>query len=261
MTKPVSPPGLVLHPQQSVLAGRQMVSFWFFAMAAGAANAGAFLVCERFVTHVTGTVTRIGLDANNWLLMVDYGLVLVSFIFGAMCSVLPLQRQVARGQPPSHAAGLWAVAAILAAIALAGHWGLFGPVGDDVEQASDFLFLCAVAFAMGLMNATVASSTALAVRTTHMTGPATDLGVHLATAWVDPALRAQQLELARLRGGKVVAFALGAGLMVPLVQGSGHLAFLAPAALVSLATLRSFDPRSSASQHTVRSLSTSRSHT
>jgi len=34
-----------------------------------------------------------------------------------------------------------------------------------------------LAFAMGLMNATVATTTSLAVRTSHMTGPASDFGV------------------------------------------------------------------------------------
>jgi uncharacterized membrane protein YoaK (UPF0700 family) len=97
---------------------------------------------------------------------------------------------------------------------------------------------------MGLMNASVASSTALAVRTTHMTGPATDLGVHLAVAWLATAEeRKTALRLAALRGGKLVFFFLGAALMVPAVRALGYLAFVAPAGFVLVATARSFFPR------------------
>ena len=41
------------------------------------------------------------------------------------------------------------------------------------------MLLSILSFAMGLQNAAVATSTGLLVRTTHLTGPATDLGIHL----------------------------------------------------------------------------------
>ena len=47
------------------------------------------------------------------------------------------------------------------------------PVGDVFS----IFLLSLLAFAMGLQNAAVASTTGLAVRTTHLTGPATDLGI------------------------------------------------------------------------------------
>jgi uncharacterized membrane protein YoaK (UPF0700 family) len=91
------------------------------------------------------------------------------------------------------------------------------------------------------MNASVASSTAVAVRTTHMTGPATDFGVSLAVAWFsEGAKRQEALQLAALRGGKLVAFIVGAALMFPLITRVGHAAFLAPALAIAAATVRSF---------------------
>jgi hypothetical protein len=46
------------------------------------------LACERFVSHVTGTVTRIGVDARE-MLALEYALVLAAFMAGALAS--PLQ--------------------------------------------------------------------------------------------------------------------------------------------------------------------------
>lgn len=233
----------ILLSADAVLSRRHAPSMLALALAAGAVNAGAFVICERFVTHATGTVTRIGLDVGQWVLLFDYVLVLVAFIAGAMLSVIPMHRRAARGLQPQPQVPLFASALILLATAAAGAAGLFGVSAGAIEQAGDFAFLITLALAMGLTNATVASATAVAVRTTHMTGPATDFGVSLASAmFLSGEARRQQLRLAALRGGKILCFALGAALMLPLVKGIGYAAFIAPAAVVAAATLRSFVP-------------------
>lgn len=213
------------------------------ALAAGAVNAGGLMDCKRFVTHVTGTVTRIGLDVGKWTLMVEYGLVLAAFIAGAMTSVLPLQARIARGKPPNPAVALGMVSALLVGIAFAGHVGVFGKLGGPAEELEDFGFMVLLAYGMGLMNATVATSTAIAVRTSHMTGPASDFGVQLALAFVSQGeTRRNALRLAAFRGGTILAFAAGAGVMVPLVHRADHLAFLVPSIVICVATARSFFP-------------------
>lgn len=238
---PASPTTPVTISAPEVLSLRHGPSWMILALAAGATNAGAFLACQRFVTHVTGTVTRVGLDVGSWSLVAEYGLVLGAFVLGAFLSVFAIQGRTLRGLPARPWAPMAGVAGLLAAAALAGDAGLFGAMGGPVEEGADFALLCVVALAMGLMNATVASSTALAVRTTHMTGPATDAGVSLGVALFSRgAERAQALRLAALRGGKVLAFALGAAVMVELVGALNYLAFLVPASLVAAATLRSF---------------------
>lgn len=103
--------------------------------------------------------------------------------------------------------------------------------------------LSLLSFAMGLQNAAVSSTTGLTVRTTHLTGPATDLGVHLGVACL--ATGAEQraaLRGAALRGGKIVAFMIAAGLSLPLAGTFGFLSLLAPAAFVLFAAVLSFIP-------------------
>ena len=232
---------VVLHSTAAVLSARHVPSMLLLALAAGAVNAGAFAACERFVTHVTGTVTQIGLDVGKWVLMLEYTAVLIGFIMGAMASVLALQGRALSGKRPLHAVPLFGTAFVLIAIGLLGSTGVFGPIGGQIEEPADFALLFGLAFAMGLMNASVASSTAVAVRTTHMTGPATDFGVSLAVAWFSEGeKRREALQLAALRGGKLVAFTAGAALMFPFIAQVGHVAFVAPAVLIAAATLRSF---------------------
>jgi uncharacterized membrane protein YoaK (UPF0700 family) len=249
-------PDVALHSARDVLSRSHLPTWLMLAAAAGSVNAGALLACSRFVSHVTGTVTQIGVDFGASLVLAfDYTLVLLAFIAGAMASVIPIQGRFHRGKAPLHAAPLVVVALVVLATGVLGHFGVFGPIGGEIEEAADFWLLCVLAFAMGLLNATVASSTGGAVRTTHMTGPATDLGVQFATAWY---LRGDDrrfaLASAGLRATKIAGFAAGAALMLPLMSSFGHLAFVAPAGLVMVSIALSFLPHRSAATRRLASV-------
>lgn len=208
---------------------------------AGAVNTVAFLACERFVAHVTGTVTRLGLSEQASLFL-DYALVLGCFIFGAMASVLALNRRHYAGKRPFYAAPLAVVVILLTLTAWAGANGAFGPFGGDGTE--NRLFLALLAFAMGLQNAAVATSTGQVVRTTHLTGPATDLGVQLGcAAFTFGDQRRMALREATLRAGKIVAFTVGVVVAVPTAFRFGYLAFVLPALLVLVSTVMSFTSR------------------
>lgn len=95
-----------------------------------------------------------------------------------------------------------------------------------------------------MQNAAVAASTAMAVRTTHMTGPATDLGVALAMFVTDNnSERAAARCGALLRGTKLFAFVVGGATMAALCPRLGYAAFLLPSTACLAATVASFAPR------------------
>lgn len=223
----------VLHDATSVLSLRHGLTWVLLASSAGAVNAGAFLWAERFVSHVTGAVTRLG--TGTWSAVLESAFLLVSFILGAVGSVLALQARALRGLPARHALPLVVTSLLVSAVALVGHTGF------AFSEGRELILLGVLGFAMGLMNASVASSTALAVRTTHMTGPASDFGVSLGVAFfATGAERVSALKVAALRGSKVLGFIAGALLMVPLASTLGSLALFAPAAFILLAAHRSF---------------------
>lgn len=232
---------LSLHSQQSVFSLRHSPSWFLLAFSAGSVNAIAFLACARFVTHMTGTVSRIGMDAQAVTLALDYGVVLACFVAGAMASAAILEGRYHQDKRPLHAAPLVLVTTILAAVALAGMAGVFGEFSGSVEGPRDFAFLSVLAFAMGLQNAAVATSTGALVRTTHMTGPATDLGVHLATAvYAKGEARRLAVRHALLRAGKIGSFTAGAAAGAGLAATLGYASLLVPAAIVLVATGLSF---------------------
>lgn len=234
---------LTLYKPESIFSARHAPSWLLFAFAAGAVNASALLACQTFVTHVTGTVTRMGMEIVHLTPLLDFALVLVCFIVGAMLSGLLINGRAHRGKRALFAAPLWIAFAVVLCTAIGGHLGLLGHFGGAVEIPVDFVLLSILSFAMGLQNAAVATSTGLLVRTTHLTGPATDLGIHLVEMmFVKDEALALAKRHAALRAGKIVAFTLGAAAAVPLAHHAGFLVFLLPAALMLAAINLSFRP-------------------
>lgn len=233
-----------LHKPDEIFSARHLPTWLMLTFAAGCVNATTFVACARFVTHVTGTVSRIGMEIAHLVLMLDFVLVLSCFIVGAMFSGVLINGRVHRGKRPLYAVPLLIVAALTAAVALAGHAGLLGTFGGDVDQPGDFVLLSVLSFASGLQNAAVATSTGLLVRTTHLTGPSTDLGIHLVElAYVKGEARRNARRHALLRAGKIAAFIAGGAAGVTLARSAQFLTFLLPAVVVLAATVISFVSR------------------
>ncbi len=211
------------------------------AFTAGSVNATAFLACERFVAHVTGIVTRIGMDGGAWTLMLDYAIVLACFIAGATTATVIVKRGVPSGTAERVWMPLALVTVILATVALAGHAGWFGAFGGTVESAHDFVLLSILAYAMGTQNAAAALRSGMAVRTTHMTGPSTDLAIGLGTMLTSSGEKQREpLPGVIMRGAKIAAFALGAAVTVPIARHAGYGAFAVPALTCAIAMVASF---------------------
>jgi len=226
-----------LHTTDDILSLRHAPSWLMLCFAAGSINGIAFTACQRYVTHVTGTVTKLGLEIMRWSLLLDFVLVLVCFIAGAMLSGLLIQGRAHRNERPYFSLPLWIASLATIGIAVAGHFGWLGAFGGEVDEPGDFVFLCVLSFAMGLQNAAVATSTGQLVRTTHLTGPATDLGVSLAELCFASG---EALDSARrhaaLRAGKIFAYATGAAVALPVAANYQFLSLILPAAVMSVAT-------------------------
>lgn len=231
-----------LHRPETIFSLRHLPSWLLLAGAAGMVNAIAFLATQRFVTHVTGTATRLGMALASFWLAVDFAVVLVFFVLGAMLASVMIDVRAERGKKPWYAAPLFLTALLVLAVALAGRAGVFGPFGGSVDQPADFGLLSVLSFAMGLQNGAVATSTGLVVRTTHLTGPATDLGLGLAELlFVKKSERRSLVKRnVALRASKILSFVAGAAAAVPLANALDYAAFVVPALVVATANVLSF---------------------
>ena len=145
------------------------------AFVAGAANAGAYLAVKRYTSHMTGIVSSI---ADN-LALGELGLALgavgavVAFLLGAMTSAVMInfgRRRQARSA--------FALPLMLEALLFL----LFGVMGATLAGVDGFFVPATVAvlcFTMGLQNAVITKISGSVVRTTHLTGVITDLGIEM----------------------------------------------------------------------------------
>jgi uncharacterized membrane protein YoaK (UPF0700 family) len=216
------------------------VGIWLaLTFSAGAVNASALAACQRYVTHITGTLTRVGADFGDLALMLEYACVLGCFVVGAMTSVLLIDGRRLRQREPWPVAPLVLVSIVLLGVAIAGTFKVFGPFGATMETMGDFVLLSVLGFAMGLQNAAVATTTGMIVRTTHMTGPVTDFSVALATTLMggSRALIVAARRSVALRGAKIAAFFVGALVASVLSNRLGFTVFLMPAGVVAIAAV------------------------
>jgi uncharacterized membrane protein YoaK (UPF0700 family) len=160
-------------PERTQRANRQLGGV--LAFVAGAINAGGFLAVQRYTSHMSGIVSSIAdnLVIGEMLLAVAGLACLLAFVLGAITSAVLVnwgRRRHLRGE---FALPLMVEAALLL---------LFGLMGANLHLYVDLFVPSTVAllcFIMGLQNAMVTKISKAEIRTTHMTGVITDLGIEL----------------------------------------------------------------------------------
>lgn len=146
---------------------------------AGAVNAGGFLAIGHYTSHMTGIVSamadHLALAYYPWVLG---GLAaLVCFVLGAASCALLVNWGRRQGWQSAYALPLALEAGLLVVFGLLGSW--LANVGW-VFVPTTVVLLC---FVMGLQNAIITKISNAEIRTTHVTGIVTDLGIEIGK-WV-----------------------------------------------------------------------------
>lgn len=147
----------------------------YLAFVAGAVNAGGFLAIGRYTSHLTGIISSIADDAVlGHMMAVTGGLILFfAFLAGAATSAIMINWGERK-----RIFSKFALPLLLEAVLLL----LFGLVGAnlDVYRALAVPFVALLlSYVMGLQNALLTTISSAQIRTTHMTGLVTDLGIEI----------------------------------------------------------------------------------
>jgi uncharacterized membrane protein YoaK (UPF0700 family) len=143
------------------------------ALVAGTLNSVGFVAVSVYTSHMTGITASIADQlVRGSLGVVVIGIeALAAFVLGAMACAL-LFNWGRRRQLRSRFAN---VLLLEAALVLA-----FGGLADQlVWQHRDHVFVVVLCFTMGLQNATITKVSDARIRTTHVTGMVTDIGIEL----------------------------------------------------------------------------------
>ncbi len=145
------------------------------AFVAGAINAGGFLAVGTYTSHMTGVVSSLAdnLVLGNLALATASFAALAAFVLGAMTTAWLVNWGLREKLASAYGLPLLLESALLL---------IFGLFGAAINLWSNFfvpltvLLLC---YIMGLQNAVITKISKAEIRTTHLTGLVTDLGIEL----------------------------------------------------------------------------------
>ncbi|HSP60935.1 MAG TPA: YoaK family protein [Ornithinimicrobium sp.] len=218
-------------PARSQRVNRHLA--YHLAWTAGVLNSVGFVAVGFYTSHMTGITASVAdhLVLGGWAVVAVGLLALVAFLLGAMaCAV---QFHWARRRERWHDRRFALVLLTEALLVL-----LIGAVADLVPGPQrQWPLVAALGFVMGLQNALITKVSEATIRTTHVTGMVTDIGIELGKGLyrnrLDGAspVRAD-LERLHMHGALVGLFFLG-GVMGALgYLASGVVVLLVPAALL-----------------------------
>jgi len=145
------------------------------AFVAGAVNAGGFLAVGQYTSHMSGIVSALAdnLVLGQVMLLATGAASLLAFLLGAATAAVMINWGRQRRWHSQYAMPLLLEAVLLLA------FGLLGSQlhGQQLQAVTPTVAL--LCFVMGLQNALVTKISRAEIRTTHVTGLVTDIGIEL----------------------------------------------------------------------------------
>ena len=143
------------------------------AFTAGAVDVTGYLALRQYTSHMSGLISLMAADLNlrSMQTLLGPASALGSFLAGAALCALMVNWARRRDRESLYAVPLLFEAALLASLSIPGTSRHF------------FLALCTLSFSMGLQNAIITKISGSVIRTTHVTGMVTDIGIELGKAF------------------------------------------------------------------------------
>ena len=203
---------MFIHNKDSLYEPQNIFIWFLLAFEGGLLNVGGFLAVHRFVSHVTGFATLFGYEAvtNNWLSAFGMLAGPAFFLTGAMISAWFIERPRLRSQKPKYGIVFIFIIFNLLVVGTLGKMGVLGTFGEEFNYGRSYIILFILALTCGLQNAVISSASGAIIRTTHLTGPTTDLGIGLVRLWTERSHANRELVFGNwCRIGIIISFISG----------------------------------------------------
>jgi len=145
------------------------------AFIAGSTDAGGYLAVRHYTSHMSGVVSSMAdnLALGDVTLWLSGFSALLAFLIGAACTAILVNWGRRRSLHSEYAFPLLLEALLLLFFCLGGAWG------GHPKWLFASIFMLLLCFTMGMQNAIITKISHAEIRTTHMTGIVTDIGIEL----------------------------------------------------------------------------------
>jgi len=158
-----------------------IIIWMLMATQAGVLNIGGYLACHRFVSHVTGFFTLFGneLARLNYISALKYFIIPLFFLLGVIISGVFIDLRLLLKKRPKYYVVFIILFFLNFLLTFLGVNGYLGVFGEPLINTNDYILLIFICFICGMQNGAITSVSRYVIRTTHMTGLTTDLGIGL----------------------------------------------------------------------------------
>lgn len=235
MLRSYSKSNLVEDPQEDYTFHTTRNRFIWSSLSfqAGLINAGGFLACHRFVTHTTGFATQFGADLALFKFDEALSMLLVPLFFlsGAMLSAYFVDRRIHQNDRPKYYVVFALMTLFLFTVIVLSLAGFFGKFGEQLSVWADFTMIALLCLTSGLQNATLSTASHNKIRTTHLTGITTDLGIGIVRHFY--AKNDLEVQKNKMRAIIIFAFILGSAIGAFLFMHLEYWGFTLPLAITT----------------------------
>lgn len=195
---------------------------------AGALNAVGFMIAGSFTANMTGNISAFADHLANGAILVAISFIglVIAFICGAGLAAFFIQIGAKRRVPSIYALAIATEAVLLLLLGIA-------LILSTASPHESFLVIF-LSFIMGLQNAVTTLISQARVRTTHVSGMATDIGIELAALLGDTKSRHDIMPYLTLHSLTLASFAVGGICGALLFQLVGSWLFVITATLLLL---------------------------
>jgi uncharacterized membrane protein YoaK (UPF0700 family) len=172
----------MIHCPPSDLYKFKYAFLWMLlSFKAGYLNAAGFLATGMFVSHVTGFGTQMGISMTheNFEFGIELLIIPFSYIFGSSVPAWILEKNYSPKLIPKFYQIQFLITLCLGVLYFMGMNGMFGDFSTPDDDTHDIMLAGILCFICGMKNGLTTWATHGKIRTTHLTGLSTDIGLHL----------------------------------------------------------------------------------
>jgi uncharacterized membrane protein YoaK (UPF0700 family) len=221
----------MVHVETSDLYKNKFVVLWsLLSFKAGLLNAAGFLIVGSYVSHVTGFGTQVGIAFGHeeYTFGVELLLIPLTFIGGALITSLILDRNYSKENLPNYPIVQLLITTLIGIISLCFSFGYFEIASLGGKDEKSILLIAMLCLICGLKNGLTTWASHGKIRTTHLTGLSTDIGLHLPKVFRPEGANSRYPEPRKITYVRIitlVSFSIGSFLSAVLIPAIGYKIF------------------------------------
>ena len=172
----------MIHCKSDEIYKPKFVLIWMLlSLKAGYLNAAGLLTTGYFVSHVTGFGTNIGVSIahKDYIFGIELLIIPFAFIIGSSIPSWVLDRDYDKNVVPKYHYVQFLITLGLGLLFYLGINGTFGDFTTSATGSHVIILIGTLCLVCGMKNGLTTWATEGKIRTTHLTGLSTDIGLHL----------------------------------------------------------------------------------